>query len=67
MKTIITILHLVCHLLLEAEVVEAEAAMAIPQITMAMKIITMIIMAMTIMTTVVATKILTMAMMMAML
>lgn len=66
-KIIITILHLVCHLQLEAEGVEGEAAMAIPQITMAMKIIMMITMAMTIMTTVVAMKILTTAMMMAML
>lgn len=67
MKIIITTPHLVCHRLLGAEVVEGEAAMAIPQITMAMKTIMMIIMAMTIMTTVVAMKILTTATMMAML
>lgn len=67
MKTIITTLHLACHLLLEAEAVEGEVDMAIPQITMAMKIIMMIIMVMTIMTTVVAMKIPIMAMTMAML
>lgn len=67
MKTIITTLRLACHLLLEAEAVEGEVDMAIPQITMAMKIIMMIIMVMTIMTTVVAMKIPITAMMMAML